>query len=95
MLRLSSNNALQAVASRRGRGLLPYEIIQLMDKELTSKKFTAVCSDTYIAMLRKFIVDYAVEVLAKKRREHGMFDAIEVSDEWDADTDLTMGASGK
>lgn len=66
-----------------------------MDKELSSKKFTAVCSETYIAMLHKFIMDNAVEVLAKKRREHGMFDAIEFSEEWDAETDLNMGASGK
>ena len=66
-----------------------------MDKELNAKKFTAVCSETYIAMLRKFIMDNAVEVLAKKRRVYGMFDAIEFSEEWDAETDLNMGASGK
>lgn len=66
-----------------------------MDAELNSKKFTAVCSEAYIAMLHKFIIDNAVNVLVKKRREHGMFDALELSDELDADTDFSMGASGE
>lgn len=66
-----------------------------MDKELTSKKFTAVCSPTYIAVLREFIFDRAVVPLAEQRKQYGMYDALQKEDEWDEDTDLTMGASGK
>lgn len=32
--------------------------------------------------------------MADVRKSHGMFEAMEREDEWDAETDLTMGASG-
>ena len=85
----------RSISSRRGRGLLPFEITDLMNDELRSKKFVAVCSEQYISVLRKFIHERAVSALAEERRRHGMFDALEKDDEWDAETDLNMGASGK
>ncbi|KAH8115769.1 beta and beta-prime subunits of DNA dependent RNA-polymerase [Phellopilus nigrolimitatus] len=86
-------NHARAIVSQRGRGLLPYEITEIMVEELTSKKFTAECSDAYISSLHKFMFDNAVSVLAEQRRQHGMFDALEKEEEWDADTDLSMGVS--
>ncbi|KAI5116058.1 hypothetical protein M0805_002844 [Coniferiporia weirii] len=86
-------NHARAIASRKGRGLLPYEITDVVDEELSSKKFTAVCSEAYISTLRTFIFNSSVSVLAERRRQHGMFDALEKEEEWDADTDLNMGAS--
>ncbi|KAL5530725.1 RPO31 [Sanghuangporus sanghuang] len=83
----------RAISSQQGRGLLPYEIVQLVDDELASKKFMAVCSESYISMLRKFIFDTAVAPLAEHRRRHGMYDALQKEEEWDDDTDLNMGAS--
>ena len=83
------------MASRRGRGLLPYEITERMDEELSSKKFTRECSEAYLSILRNFIYDNVVKALADERNKHGMFDALENEDEWDADTDLSMGASGE
>lgn len=68
--------------------------MELADKELSSKKFTRECSEAYLSILRSFIHDNIVVALSEERRKHGMFDALEKEEEWDADTDLSMGASG-
>ena len=69
--------------------------MQLVDDELASKKFIAVCSESYISVLRKFIYDTAVAPLAELRGKHGMYDALQKEEEWDDDTDLSMGASSQ
>jgi DNA-directed RNA polymerase III subunit RPC1 len=84
----------RAIAANKDRGLLPYEITAITERELTSKKFAAVCSDQYISLIRKFVHDNLVKVLAAERKKHGIFEALQKEDEWDADTDLSMGASG-
>jgi DNA-directed RNA polymerase III subunit RPC1 len=77
-----------------GRGLLPFEILELVDRELASQKFASECTPAYLATIRKFVADN-VTLLADHRRYRGMFDALERETEWDEDTDLSMGASGK
>ncbi|OBZ66630.1 DNA-directed RNA polymerase III subunit rpc1 [Grifola frondosa] len=67
-----------SVASRSSRGLLPFEILELVDRELSTRKFTSECTAAYLATIRGF---------------PWHFDALERDDEWDADTDLSMGAS--
>ena len=68
--------------------------MELVDKELSRRKFTSECTAAYIATIRGFVSEHIAHKLADIRRDHGMFDAMERDSEWDADTDLTLGASG-
>ncbi len=88
-------SCLQAIAPRSTRGLLPFEILEFVDRTLASRKFTSECTAAYLATIRKFISENIAQRMADIRKRHHMFDALEREDEWDADTDLTMGASRK
>ena len=68
--------------------------MELVDKKLSRRKFTSECTAAYIATIRGFVSEHIAHRLADIRRDHGMFDALERDIEWDADTDLTLGASG-
>ena len=48
-----------------------------------------------ISTIRTFINDHVTRRLATARKSRGMFEALERSEEWDEDTDLSMGATGK
>jgi len=85
---------LQSIASRSQKGLLPYEVMEIADRELSQHRFTAECTPSYISTIRDFIQEHISLRLAEARKSRGMFDALERSNEWDADTDLSMGASG-
>lgn len=65
-----------------------------MERELASEHFTNECTAAYLATIQGFITDHIVRRLAEARSSRGMFEATEREDEWDADTDLSMGASG-
>ncbi|KAI1788935.1 beta and beta-prime subunits of DNA dependent RNA-polymerase [Ganoderma leucocontextum] len=82
-----------AVAPRSTRGLLPFEVMEYVDRALATRKFTSECTAAYIATIRKFISENIAQKLGEVRKQHGMFEALEREDEWDADTDLSMGAS--
>ncbi|KII96076.1 hypothetical protein PLICRDRAFT_130272 [Plicaturopsis crispa FD-325 SS-3] len=82
-----------AIGSRSGRSLLPFEILEIVDSELATKKFLAECTAAYLATIRGFVTDRVAHRLGEVRKSRGMFDAIEREEEWDADTDLSMGAS--
>ncbi|KAN0097898.1 hypothetical protein V8E55_002344 [Tylopilus felleus] len=82
-----------SVGGRDGRALLPFEILEVMDSELGTPKFTNECTAAYIATIRDFITDGIVSQLAKIRKAHSMFEALQRNDEWDADTDLSLGAT--
>ncbi|KAF8550261.1 beta and beta-prime subunits of DNA dependent RNA-polymerase [Imleria badia] len=82
-----------SVGGRDGRALLPFEILEVMDRELATPNFTNECTPAYIATIRNFIADGIVSHLAKIRKTHGMFEALHRNDEWDADTDLSLGAT--
>lgn len=82
-----------AIGNRRGRGLLPFEIVELVDLELKKPKFTSECTPAYLDTIRDFVVQHIAHHLATMRKSQGMFEALERSDEWDCDTDLSMGAS--
>jgi len=64
-----------------------------MDRELATPKFTNECTAAYIATIRDFIADGVVSHLANIRKTHGMFEALHRNDEWDADTNLSLGAT--
>lgn len=72
---------------------MPFEILEVTDRELATPRFTSECTAAYIATIRNFIADGVVDHLAKIRKTHGMFEALQRNDEWDADTDLSLGAT--
>ena len=74
-----------------GRGLLPYEMVELVDRELASPRFTKETTEMYRQQVREFMMQVA-DKAAQIREAHGLFGAEERNDEWDDDTDLTMGA---
>ncbi|KAH9482988.1 DNA-directed RNA polymerase III subunit rpc1 [Psilocybe cubensis] len=82
-----------ASGRRDGRGLLPYEVMEYVDRELATPRFVNETSPTYLDVVRKFIFDNVANKMAEIRRNHGMFDALEKEGDWDEDTDLSMGAS--
>jgi len=49
----------------------------------------------YVASVKDYIIKVLVEKIAATREEHGMFDATVRDSEWDEDTDLSLGASGR
>ena len=73
--------------------MLPFEILELVDRELSKRKFTSECTAAYIAMIRGFISENVAHKLGEIRKSRGMFEALEREDEWDEETDLSMGAS--
>lgn len=84
----------QSIASRSTRGLLPFEILELVDRELSRRQFTSECTAAYLATIRGFVTEHIAHRLAEIRRNHGMFEALEREEEWDEETDLSLGASG-
>ena len=73
--------------------MLPFEILEYVDRELADRRFTSECTAAYIATVRGFIAEHIAQKVADIRKSRGMFGALERNEEWDADTDLTMGAS--
>ena len=74
---------------------MPFEILEFVDRELATRKYTSECTAAYLATIRSFISENLAQKLGEVRKRHGMFEALEREDEWDADTDLSLGASGK
>ena len=89
-----SHGIFQAISPRSARGLLPYEVLEIVDRELSLPRFDTECTPAYISTIRSFLVDHVAHRLATVRKSRGMFDALERSDDWDEDTDLSMGATG-
>ncbi|KAG8885857.1 hypothetical protein FRB98_001570 [Tulasnella sp. 332] len=82
-----------ATCSRTDRALMPYEIMEITDKELTSPKFKNECTAAYIATVRGFVLNNVARRAVKIRERHGMFGAEERQADWDENTDLTMMAA--
>lgn len=84
----------QAIEGRKGRALLPFEILELVDQELAQPEFRVECTAAYLATIRGFALDFIARRVGRFRKSHGMFEAEEREPEWDEYTDLTMGATG-
>ncbi|KAK7689907.1 hypothetical protein QCA50_006546 [Cerrena zonata] len=82
-----------SVATRLSRGLFPFEILEYVDRELADRRFTSECTAAYIATVRGFVAEHIAHRVADIRKARGMFEALERNEEWDTDTDLSMGAS--
>ncbi|KAJ3736053.1 hypothetical protein DFJ43DRAFT_1053181 [Lentinula guzmanii] len=79
--------------NRIGSPLLPFQIVELVNEELGTKRFITECTPTYVDSLRNFLIDNVVTKLAQARTDQGMYEALERSSEWDEETDLSFGAS--
>ncbi|KAF8164924.1 hypothetical protein B0H34DRAFT_786681 [Crassisporium funariophilum] len=91
-LNRSLNHAM-ASGQRKGRGLLPFEVMELVDREFASHKFTSECPQDYLNSVREYVRENVANKMAEVRTHRGMFDALEREDEWDENVDLSMGAS--
>jgi DNA-directed RNA polymerase III subunit RPC1 len=69
-------------------------VIEIVDRELATKRFTSECTAAYLATIRGFTTDQIAQKMSEVRTTRGMFDALEREVDWYEDTDLTMGASG-
>ena len=65
-----------------------------MKSELSSPRFRNECTSAYIKSIEDFIQTNVIDKMTTCRDQHGMFDAAEKSEEWDDDTDLSLGAPG-
>ncbi|KAJ7638316.1 hypothetical protein FB45DRAFT_902502 [Roridomyces roridus] len=83
-----------AMGSRAGKGLLPYEVLDIVDRELATKKFTSECTAAYLATIRGYTTERIAHRQAEVRSRWGMYEALEKEDSWDDHTDLTLGATG-
>ena len=75
-----------------GRGLLPFEMKEVIDRELNSQRFVSLCTEKYREQVSAFLQKAVVEKAAAIREAFGMWPALERNEEWDEDTDLSMGA---
>ncbi|KIK07595.1 hypothetical protein K443DRAFT_86774 [Laccaria amethystina LaAM-08-1] len=82
-----------AIGGRSGRGFLPFEISELVDRELGTHRFISECTAAYLATIKGFVADHISQKVANVRKSRGMFEALERESEWDAETDLSLGAS--
>ncbi|KAK0206040.1 hypothetical protein DFS33DRAFT_552424 [Desarmillaria ectypa] len=82
-----------AIGLSGGRALLPYEVMEIVNTQLNSTKFTSECTMAYLATIRAFILDHVVLRQVEVRKSRGMFEALERHEEWDEHTDLSFGAS--
>ncbi|PPQ95505.1 hypothetical protein CVT26_008533 [Gymnopilus dilepis] len=82
-----------ASGKQDGRGLLPYEIMEIVDRELASPRFKNETAPPYVAAVREYIYKKVAGKVAAARGSRGMYEALEREDEWDEYTDLTLGAS--
>ncbi|MCO5597199.1 hypothetical protein L7F22_051275 [Adiantum nelumboides] len=73
------------------RGLLPYEIDELVRSTLAEPLFTVKTTDYYKDQVLSFMREFVIEKAAKIREAHGMYPALEREDFMDEGTDLTMG----
>jgi DNA-directed RNA polymerase III subunit RPC1 len=77
-----------------GRSILPFEIMEIVEAELQSTRYQAECADIFMDSVKKFVQENIANRLAKVRRSHGMYDALDRPTDWDIDMDLSMGAPG-
>lgn len=82
-----------AIGGRSGRGFLPFEISELVDRELGTHRFISECTAAYLDLIKGFVADHIAQKVANVRKSRGMFEALEREAEWDAETDLSLGAS--
>jgi DNA-directed RNA polymerase III subunit RPC1 len=76
-----------------GQALLPYEIMEIVDQELSTERFVGSCSQPYLDLVRDFMKQVVQKVVAI-RRSHGLPDALVRTGEWGRDANLSFGVTG-
>lgn len=74
------------------RGLLPYEIAEKVESTLQSHKWTSLTTEKYREQVREFLTKEVIQRAAKIRDHFTLYPAMEREEDWDEETDLTMGA---
>ena len=67
---------LQSIGSQRTPGMLPYEIADFVDHELSRRNFGAECSNAYITTIRAFVEQHIITPLAIIRKQRGLPDGL-------------------
>jgi len=67
---------LQSISSQVTPGLLPYEIADFVDRELSHPNFGAECSNAYITTIRTFVEQHIITPLVIIRKRHGLPDGL-------------------
>ncbi|KAF8735311.1 hypothetical protein AX14_002299 [Amanita brunnescens Koide BX004] len=87
-------NHAKAIGRRMGQALLPYEIMEIVDQELSTERFVGSCSQPYLDLVRDFMKQVVQKVVAI-RRSHGLPDALVRTGEWGRDANLSFGVTEK
>ena len=74
------------------RYLLPYEVMNMVDEALSEDRFQRLCTAKYIEQVRDFCHDKIAKHMARTREVYGMYPALTRDGDFDADTDLSLGA---
>ncbi|KAG5220537.1 beta and beta-primes of DNA dependent RNA-polymerase [Salix suchowensis] len=61
-----------AIGSRTGRGLLPFEIMEIVNVQFATRRFVETCPETYMETVRTFIWDNVAKKLGDMRQSRGM-----------------------
>lgn len=72
--------------------LLPFEICEIAERELTSAEFLQECTPHYLDTVRSWIYENLAKQAADMREIYGLYPALVREGGWDAETDLTLGA---
>lgn len=75
------------------RGLMPYEVAELVDAELALPKWIQLTTEKYREQVREFVQEQVVQRAGAIREHFSMFAATEREEHFDEETDLSLGAS--
>ena len=67
---------LQSISSQMTPGMLPYQIADFVDRELSHPNFGAECSNAYITTIRTFVEQHIITPLVIIRKQHGLPDGL-------------------
>ncbi len=73
-----------------GPRLYPYEIMEVVNRELSSDRFVNTCTQKYRDSVHDFLNENIYQKAIKVRKAFGMYPAEEREDHWDEETDLSI-----
>lgn len=88
----SWRHALAITRHIQERGLLPFEIDEVVTKRLKDEKVKGQTTEKYRDQVHEFIMEHVVKKAANIRAAFGLYPAETREDEFDDETDLNMGA---
>lgn len=67
----------------------------MVTTRLAEPRFTKACTTRFRDSVLNFITEHVAKPAATYRASYGMYPAIEMDGDWDEETDLSAGVSGK